>query len=143
MKQNIRKRVSIAIDSEVARVQYWNSVYLQYWRNKYNQVLLDVVSYNGYNHQFVRGYPLIPIGLGISMIPCYFSSWTFLFVVHATFFCLIKLYLEWVFWNAYIDGIRKNSSSSKQQYCLFSQIQQYVDPICYQSISAILNSLQE
>jgi hypothetical protein len=50
MKQNIRKRVSIAIDSEVARVQYWNSVYLQYWRNKYNQVLLDVVSYNGYNH---------------------------------------------------------------------------------------------
>ena len=50
MKQNIRKRISIAIDSEVARVQYWNSVYLQYWKNKYDQVLLDVVSYNGHNH---------------------------------------------------------------------------------------------
>ena len=44
MKQNIRKRVSIAIDSEVAILQYWNSVYLQYWKKQYNQVLLDVVS---------------------------------------------------------------------------------------------------
>ena len=120
MKQNIRKRVSIAIDSEVARLQYWNSVYLQYWRNKYNQVLLDVVSYNGYDHQFVRDYPLVLIGIGISLIPCFCSSWGCLFVVMAILVYAIKLYLEWVFWDAYIDGIKKNSSSSKQQYCLFS-----------------------
>ena len=100
MKQNIRKRVSIAIDSEVARVQYWNSVYLQYWRNKYNQVLLD----------FVRDYPLVLIGIGISLIPCFCSSWGCLFVVMAILVYAIKLYLEWVFWDAYIDGIKKNSS---------------------------------